>query len=110
MAIDLAGISNQETFIITGTGFNDVRELQTEDFNKLLREEESNFDRIWELYIAVKIAIKIGKEGYYIGENLNEFYRYAGIIEDYRILSFLRQIWGLVIGLHHRDLTWTLKV
>lgn len=84
--------------IVTGTGFNDIKELQTDDFKKLLRQEDADFDHIWELYIAVKIAIKLGKEGYYTGENLVEFYRQAGLLEDFRILSILRQLWGLVMG------------
>lgn len=39
--------------IVTGTGFNDIKELQTDDFKKLLRQEDADFDHIWELYIAV---------------------------------------------------------
>lgn len=27
-----------------------------------------------------------------------EFYKQAGLIEDFRILSILRQLWGMVIG------------
>ncbi|WP_195421550.1 P-loop ATPase, Sll1717 family [Faecalicatena contorta] len=97
-AVKLAGLDKRSTFIITGTGFNDVKELQTDDFNKLLKEPDANFDQIWELYIAVKIAIKLGKEGYYVGDNLTEFYKKAGIIEDFRILPILKQLWGVVIG------------
>jgi len=84
--------------IVTGTGFNDIKELQTDDFKKLLRQEDADFDHIWELYIAVKIAINSGKEGYYTGENLVEFYKQAGLLEDFRILSILRQLWGVVMG------------
>lgn len=88
----------KKTLIITGTGFSDLKELQTDDFSKLLKQEDSNFDRIWELYIAVKIAIKLGKEGYYSGENLVEFYKHAGLLEDMRILNILKQLWSVVIG------------
>lgn len=63
-----------------------------------MKQEDSNFDRIWELYIAVKIAIKLGKEGYYTGENLVEFYKHAGFLEDMRILNILKQLWSVVIG------------
>ena len=89
---------DRKTLITTGTGFSDLKELQTDDFSKLLKQEESNFDRIWELYIAVKLAIKLGKEGYYLGENLVEFCKHAGILEDIRILNILRQLWKVVIG------------
>ncbi len=94
----LAGLGKRDVIIVTGTGFNDMKELQTDDFEKLLKQEDANFDHIWELYIAVKIALKLGKEGYYNGGNLLEFYKQAGILEDFRILSLLRQLWGVVIG------------
>ena len=97
-ARELAHLEKNKVLIVTGTGFNDVKELQTDDFNKLLKQEEASFDSIWELYIATKIAIKLGKAGYYTGENLIEFYKQAGLIEDFRILSILRQLWGMVIG------------
>ena len=96
-ARELAKIDNK-TIITTGTGFNDLKELQTDDFSKLLIQENADFDRIWELYIAVKIAIKLGKEGYYYGENLVEFYKHAGILEDIRVLNILRQLWSVVMG------------
>lgn len=76
----LSGLQKDKVLIVTGTGFNDIKELQTDDFTKLLRQENANFDYIWELYIAVKIAIKLGKEGYYTGENLIEFYKHAGLL------------------------------
>ena len=94
----LSGLQKNKVLIVTGTGFNDIKELQTDDFTKLLRQEDANFDYIWELYIAVKIAIKLGKEGYYTGENLIEFYKHAGLLEDFRILSILRQLWKVVMG------------
>lgn len=94
----LSGLQKNKVLIVTGTGFNDIKELQTDDFTKLLRKENANFDYIWELYIAVKIAIKLGKEGYYTGENLIEFYKHAGLLEDFRILSILRQLWKVVMG------------
>lgn len=97
-ARELAGLKKSDVLIVTGTGFNDIKELQTDDFRKLLRQQDADFDHIWELYIAVKIAIKLGKEGYYTGENLLEFYKQAGLLEDFRILSILRQLWGLVVG------------
>ena len=97
-ARELANIKENEVLIVTGTGFNDVKELQTDDFKKLLVQEDANFDSIWELYIAIKVAIKLGVTGNYSGENLTEFCKYLGAIGDYRILSILRQAWGMVIG------------
>lgn len=94
----LSGLQKNKVLIVTGTGLNDIKELQTDDFTKLLRQEDANFDYIWELYIAVKIAIKLGKEGYYTGENLIKFYKHAGLLEDFRILSILIQLWKVVMG------------
>lgn len=92
------GNINERTLIITGTGFNDIKELRTDDFCKLMMQENADFDRIWELYIAVKLAIKLGKEGYTCGENLREFCKQAGILEDVRILTILKQLWSVVVG------------
>lgn len=97
-AREMAQIDKEHVLIVTGTGFNDIKELHTDDFTKLLRQEDADFDRIWELYIAVKIAIALGNAGYYCGENLIEFYKHAGLLEDYRILAILRQLWDMVIG------------
>ena len=97
-ARELANIRKEDVMIVTGTGFNDIKELQTDDFRKLLKEEDADFEHIWELYIAVKIAIKLGKEGFYTGDNLVEFYRQAGLIEDFRIFSVIKQLWSLVVG------------
>lgn len=105
----LAGLKKNEVLIVTGTGFNDIKELQTDDFRKLLREEEADFDHIWELYIAVKIAIKLGKEGYYAGEDLVEFYKQAGLMEDLRILPILKQLWTVVIGTPVQGLNINIK-
>ncbi len=96
-AKELANFDNK-IIIVTGTGFNDLKELQTDDFTKLLKNAEADFNKIWELYIAVKIAIKLGKEGYYCGDNLVEFYRHAGIMENFRILNILKQLWSIVVG------------
>ena len=57
----------------------DNKFIKTEDFNKFINPQKAlilgaklaDFDQIWELYIAVKIAIKRGKEGYDTGENLD---------------------------------------
>lgn len=53
-ARELANIRKEDVMIVTGTGFNDIKELQTDDFRKLLKEEDADFEHIWELYIAVK--------------------------------------------------------
>lgn len=67
----LSGLQKNKVLIVTGTGFNDIKELQTDDFTKLLRQEDANFDYIWELYIAVKIAIKFRKGGVLYRRKLN---------------------------------------
>lgn len=97
-AKEIAGIRDNSAIIVTGTGFKDIKELSTADFNKLLSEDGANFDQIWELYIAVKIAIKLGVLGYRSGENLYELYKQAGIIADLRIFSIIKSLYSLIIG------------
>ncbi len=93
----MAGISNKNVAIVTGTGFKDLKELSTEDFIKIMADERVNFDQIWELYIAIKIAIKPGMLGY-SGEYLKEFYNQAGLIDDLRVFAIVRQLFSLIVG------------
>lgn len=97
-AMSLSGISSNSTIIVTGTGFNDIHELSTDDFKKLLTQDNADFDQIWELYIAIKTAIKLGELGYRTGAHLKEFLKQAGIIKDFRILPIIKSLWSLVIG------------
>lgn len=41
----LADLKKSEALIVTGTGFNDIKELQTDDFKKLLRQKEEEKQR-----------------------------------------------------------------
>lgn len=41
----LADLKKSEVLIVTGTGFNDIKELQTDDFKKLLRQKEEEKQR-----------------------------------------------------------------
>lgn len=38
---------DSKIIIVTGTGFNDLKELQTDDFTKLLKNEEADFNKIY---------------------------------------------------------------
>ena len=98
VAKSLANIRDCDTIIVTGTGFKDIKELSTDDFIKLMEGNNINFDQIWELYIAVKIALKLGTLGFSSGENLKEFYKKAGLIADFRIFSIVKQLYSLMIG------------
>lgn len=94
----IAGLRDGSTIIVTGIGFKDIKELSTDDFNKLLATDGVNFDQIWELYIAIKIAIQLGVLGYRSGENLCELYKQAGIIQDFRIFSIIKSFFSLIVG------------
>lgn len=97
-ARNLAGDRIDDVFFVTGTGFKDVKELTTDDIQKLMVNPNFDFDETWQLYIAIKIAMKLGELGYCSGENLSEFLKQSGQLADFRVLPVLRGLWGLIIG------------
>lgn len=95
---EMAGEKLDDVFIVTGTGFKDLKELQTDDMKKLMQQDSFDFEDVWKLYIAIKIALKLGEKGYYTGKILCEFLKQAGQLSDYRILPILRSFWKLIVG------------
>lgn len=94
----LAGNKVDNVLFVTGTGFKDLKELTTDDIQKLMDEPDFDFSATWQLYIAIKVALKLGELGYVSGENLSEFLRQSNKITDYRILPIIRSLWGLIMG------------
>lgn len=95
---DLCNNRLNDIFIIRGTGFKDVKELSTSDIEQLMIQEGFDFLKVWNLYIAIKCAFKLGEEGYCSGNNLNDFLKNAGRIGDYRILPVIKYLWGTIVG------------
>lgn len=83
---------------VTGTGFKDVKELTTDDIQKLMSQPDFDFDNTWQLYIAIKTAIKLGELGYCSGENLSGFLKQSGQMVDLRVLPIIKSLWGLIMG------------
>ncbi len=94
----LANGKLDDVFIVRGTGFNDLTEISSGDMETLMAEERINYQKLWELYIAIKVAIKLGEENYRSAGPFNEMLKQLGEIEDYRILPILKSLWGLIIG------------
>lgn len=94
----LSGNKVDDVIFATGTGFKDIKELSTDDIQKLMNEENFDFDSTWQLYIAIKVAMQLGKIGYYGEKNLQEFLKQVGLMHDFRILPILKGLWGLIIG------------
>ncbi|AEY65434.1 hypothetical protein [Clostridium sp. BNL1100] len=94
----LAGNYIDNVIFVTGTGFKDLKELKTDDMEKLMRQPNFDFDNTWQLYIAIKVAIKLGELGYSSGENLSEFLKQAGYLVDVRVLPLIKSLWKLIFG------------
>lgn len=90
--------SGDEPVIVTGTGFKDISEVSTDDIEKMV-DMGMGYDKIWELYIAFKIANKLGNLQWFgDGEELNKYYHQSGILTDYRILPILKGLYSTLIG------------
>lgn len=94
----LSGKKLDNVIIVKGTGLKDLKELTTSDIESLMLKDGFDFQKVWELYIAIKVAFKLGDEGYRSGEHLIEFLKKSGKIPDYRILPIIRSLWGLIAG------------
>jgi hypothetical protein len=95
---EVQGERIEKQIFVSGTGFKDLKELSTEDIEAMMREPGFNFERLWKIYIAIKIAIKLGQEGYSSYGILRDFLIESNRVTDYRILPLLRKIWTFAIG------------
>ncbi|MCR5440450.1 MAG: hypothetical protein K6F01_13640 [Selenomonas sp.] len=91
--------SGNEPIIVTGTGFKDISEISTDDIEKIINNNV-NYEKLWELYIAFKIANKLGNLQWFgdDGKELNKYYHQSGFLTDYRILPILKGLYSTFIG------------
>jgi energy-coupling factor transporter ATP-binding protein EcfA2 len=88
----------QNVLIATGTGFGDVTEITTTDIQSFKELGEFQYDSLWKLYIALKLAMELGRLGYNSDGPLRDFLRATRRIKDYRIGPMMKSGWQLIAG------------
>jgi hypothetical protein len=94
----LAGDKLSGVLIATGTGFGDMTELTTTDIQSFKQLDSFQYDNVWKLYIALKLAMEMGRLGYTSDGPLRDFLRVTKRIRDYRIGPMMTSAWQLIAG------------
>lgn len=94
----LAGDRLKNVLIGTGTGFGDLTELTTTDIKSFQKFDHFQYDSVWKLYIALKLAMELGRLGYASDGALRDFLRATRRIRDYRMGPMMSSGWRLIAG------------
>jgi hypothetical protein len=94
----IAGERLNKVLIATGTGFGDMTELTTTDIQSFRQLESFQYDNVWKLYIALKLAMEMGRLGYSSDGALRDFLRATRRVRDYRIGPMMSSAWQLIAG------------
>jgi GTPase SAR1 family protein len=87
-----------DTHVIKGTGGNDVQSVNDRTLGELMREDGFSYERFWRVYIGLKIASKLGTEGYTSDGELGNVLRAFDEQSDWRILPVFRSFWEKIVG------------
>lgn len=91
--------------IAPATGQGDLKEVSSADLEDIGRAPEFDYDKFWRLYISLKVASALGRNGFQSTGTLREVLRAFGQKKDYRILPMLKAGWGWAIGAPPRKVT-----
>lgn len=94
----LVGSRLDNVLVGTGTGFNALSELSAADMLTLRRDEGVQYEGFWRLYICLRAAHELGRQGYTSSGPLRNFLRAVNKAPDYRILPVAKVIWRATIG------------
>lgn len=98
-ARELLGEDVRDDIIIgEATGGNDLRNVSSFDLNELKSEENFSYERFWRVYIALKIASKLGDEGYKSDGELGDVLQAFSDETDWRLLPVIKDLWNAVIS------------
>lgn len=99
LARQLAPRSLDGVLIATGTGFGDLSELATGDIERLSGESGYDHDKLWRLYIAIRVAMGLASAGISVPNGpLRDLLRALGEEADLRVLPLMKSLWKTVIG------------
>jgi len=86
------------THIVKATGGDDVRSIDDQSLQQMMRQDEFSYERFWRIYIGLKTASRLGEEGYESDGELGEVLRAFDEQSDWRIIPALKTIWEKVVG------------
>lgn len=104
----LAGSRLDNVLVGTGTGFSALSELSAADLNTLRRDEAVQYEAFWRLYICLRAAHELGRQGYTSTGPLRGFLRVVNKAPDYRILPVATAIWRATVGAAPKSVKVTL--
>jgi energy-coupling factor transporter ATP-binding protein EcfA2 len=88
----------EDTYIIKATGGNDIQSVNDRSLGKLMREDGFSYERFWRIYIGLKIASKLGTEGYTSDGELGNVLRAFDDQSDWRIIPVFKTLWQKIVG------------
>jgi hypothetical protein len=94
----LAADRMSKVVIGTGTGFGDVTELNATDIQGFKELGKFEYASLWKVYIALKLAARLGELRYTSTGPLRDFLRATSRVNDYRIGPMIADLWKLVVG------------
>ena len=87
-----------KVLIATGTGFGDSTELTTTDIQSFHQLGDFQYEAVWKLYIALKLAMHLGSQRFTSNGPLRDVLRVTKKVPDYRIGPMMSSVWQLVVG------------
>ena len=88
----------ENTHIIKATGGDDVRSINDRTLGELMREDDFSYERFWRVYIGLKTASKLGKEGYSSNGELGSVLRAFDEQRDWRVIPAFKTLWQKIVG------------
>ena len=79
--------------LVAGSGFQDLQEVATDDIEALKSEAGYDHERLWRLYVALKVALALKPHASLSTGPVKELLRAAGALRDARLLPLLQLAW-----------------
>ena len=87
------------TFIVSGSGFKDVPEMDDHQLLNSIENRTISAEAAWKIYITYKLLYQLYQNNHICcGTKSKRILQKAGLIRDFRILSFLGKLADMCIG------------
>jgi hypothetical protein len=94
----LSGTRLDAVLVGTGMGFGDLSEMSGGDLQTLRQDGAFQYEPFWRLYICLRAAHELGRQGYTSTGPLRTFLRAVHKAPDYRILPIAKALWRASVG------------
>ncbi len=87
-----------DVLLVAGSGFLDLEEVATDDIEALKSERNYDHDRLWRLYIGLKVALVLRPHASLSRGPVRELLKAMGELRDRRLLPLLQTAWRHLIS------------